>query len=393
MKNLWHLDPDLTFLNHGSFGACPKDILVVQDQYRQQLEKSPIHFMLRQLPQLLNENREALAELLHCQAKDLCFITNATQGVQTAVNHLNLQAGDEIVYSSHIYGACKNQLLELSQQKKIILREAHYEMIGCSPQTIIDAFCAQFNRKTKAFLIDHISSPTALIHPVQALCQIAREKGIISIVDGAHAPAHIPLFLDEINADFYTGNCHKWLCTPKGCAFLWVHPLHQKTLLPTVISHGYLAPIDQRMHQMFDWTGTQDFTPYLCIKDSIAWLNQQHPQGIEGLMQKHHQLMLLGRDLLVQTLNPLSGPPVGDEMLGAMASIPLADEKEIIPIAFAQPLPLQSKLFELGIEIPVIPWRQRPQRLIRISAFSYNHIGEYQHLCDVLKQLRDQDIL
>ncbi len=392
MKHLWHLDPNLNFLNHGSFGACPKDILAKQDQYRQQLEHSPIHFMLRQLPEQLHENKVALAAFLHCQAEDLCFVINATQGVQTAINALALKPGDEIVYSSHIYGACKNQLLVLSQQKGVILKEAHYELLGCDDQQIINAFTAQFNEKTKAFLIDHISSPTALIHPVQALCTLAKARGIISIVDGAHAPGQIPLNLKEINADFYTGNCHKWLCTPKGCAFLWVNPSHQEGLLPTVISHGYLAPTSQRMQQMFDWTGTQDFSPYLCIKDSIQWLSQWHPQGIPGLMQVHHALMLQGRDLLVKALG-LAQAPVGDHILGAMASLPLPDEKQVIPVPFGQPIPLQTMLFERGIEIPVIPWPQRPKRLIRISAFSHNRLEEYQQLCEALKVCLDQESL
>lgn len=384
LKSMWHLDPHLVFLNHGSFGACPKDLLLKQNEYRQQLETSPIHFMVHVLPELLAENKQALAELLHCQASDLFFITNATQGVQTALNHLPLQAGDELIYSNHIYGACRNQLLVLAEQKGLVLKEVQYPFVGIQAQEIVDAFISMISPKTKAILIDHITSPTALVQPIQPIIDFARKLGIYTIVDGAHAPGHIPLNLDALQADFYTGNCHKWLCTPKGCAFLWVNPRFE-LVLPTVISHGFGAPADIRMQAMFDWTGTQDFTPFLCLKDSIKWMNDRMAGGLSAVMAHNHQLAIQGRNLLMGVLG--IPQPVGDDLLGAMASLPISDEREMEDVGFNMPLPLQRELFELGIEVPVVPWPRRPCRLVRISAQIYNEMGEYARLGEALRGL------
>ncbi len=385
LKSLWHLDPNLVFLNHGSFGACPKDLLQQQNEYRKQLETSPIHFMVHVLPTLLADNKQALAELLHCQSSALFFIQNATQGVQTALNHLPVQAGDEIIYSNHIYGACRNQLVVLAQQKGLVLKEVQYPFVGLQAQDIVDAFTAAVTPKTKAILIDHITSPTAIVQPIEPIIDFARQRGIYTIVDGAHAPGQIPLHLDQLQADFYTGNCHKWLCTPKGCAFLWVNPRFE-LVLPTVISHGLSAPADLRMQAMFDWTGTQDFTPFLCLGDSIRWMNTRMTGGLSAVMAHNHQLAIKGRDVLMDMLG-IELQPVADDLLGAMASLPISDEGIIESVGFNMPLPLQRMLFDLGVEVPIIPWPKRPHRLVRISAQIYNEIGEYVRLGEVLRGL------
>jgi len=380
----WLLDPDIVFLNHGSFGACPRPVLDLQTALREQMEREPIQFLDRQYYSLLADARAALGAFLGADPEDLAFVPNATTGVNTVLRSLAFSPGDQILVTNQAYNACKNAVRFAAARAgaEVVMAQPPFPLQNADE--VMDVVMRSVTTRTKLALIDHITSPTALVLPIERLVAELARRGVDTLVDGAHAPGMVPLHLDALGAAYYTGNCHKWLCAPKGAAFLHVRRDRQERIHPLTISHGYNQPLGDstRFRLEFDWTGTFDPTPCLCVPEAIRFMGSLLPGGWPELMRHNRELALRGRDLLCAAVNVL--PPCPDDMLGSMAAAPLPDgdngERFIDP--------LQQTLYDrFRIEIPVMSWPVPPKRLIRLSAHIYNAAKQYQVLADALRTL------
>jgi isopenicillin-N epimerase len=414
---LWTLNPALTFLNHGSFGACPRDIIAEYRRYQDLLERSPVAFFVREAPALLSEARSRFARELSAPPEGLCLVTNASEGVATTLSALDWEPGDEVVISRDGYGACKQMLRALSARFGVVTRlaptpfapvahAAHVAQASVGDaeawrQEVVRGFESVSGPSTRLWLIDHITSPTALIFPVERLVERARALGVVSLVDGAHAPGHVEVDVGALGADFYTGNAHKWLMSPKGCAALYISErgprgeAWRERVTPLVVSHGYSAPPPLRLHALFDWTGTRDLSAWCALPYTLGWLEARG--GWRALASRNRALALAARALLVEALWGAHSPPLPPEgALGQMAAVPLPGDL----VARARALsgeqagryglhPLQQWLFERGVEVPVIPapYEGAPD-FIRVSAQAYNALPQYERLAELLRALR-----
>jgi isopenicillin-N epimerase len=381
---LWPLDPAVTFLNHGSYGACPAAVLRHQAALRAELEAEPVRFLGRELEQRLDVARRALAAFVRAAADDLAFVTNATGGVNAVLRSLAFSAGDELLTTDHAYAACKNTLDYVAVRAGAQVNVAVIPFPLTSPDEVVEAVLARVTPRTRLALLDHITSPTALVLPIARLVAALAERGIDVLVDGAHAPGMVPLDLEALGAAYYSGNCHKWLCTPKGSAFLWVRRDRQPAIHPLTISHGATGerPGRTRFRLEFDWTGTSDPTAWLTVPMAIEYMGSLLPGGWPAVMARNRALALEARALLCAAAG--TPPACPDEMVGSIASVPLSDSPLANP-AWRQPDPLQPRLFEgWGIEVPIMRWPAAPRRLIRISAQLYNRREHYVKLAGAL---------
>ncbi|HET7704567.1 MAG TPA: aminotransferase class V-fold PLP-dependent enzyme [Thermoanaerobaculia bacterium] len=380
MKEHWMLDPAITYLNHGSFGATPLAILARQDEYRSQMEREPVRFFVRELEAMLDAARRELAAFLGADAEGLAFVPNATAGVNAVLRSLDLDKHEELLVTNHEYNACRNILDFVAETSgaKVVVVDIPFPITG--PDAIVDAVLARVTDRTRLFLIDHVTSQTAVIMPVERLIAEMNKRGIDTLVDGAHAPGMIPLDLRSLGAAFYTGNLHKWVCAPKGSAFLHVHANRRYGIRPVSISHGANSPRTDRTRYLieFDWTGTFDPSAILAVPDSLRFIGSLVPGGWPEVMRRNRELALRGRDILARSLGV--APPVPDAMLGSMAALPLPDgTATTAPALYGDPLQ-DALLEEHHIEVPIVPWPHPPKRLIRISAQLYNEEGDYERL-------------
>ena len=383
----WLLDRDITFLNHGSFGACPIPVLEAQTNFREQLEREPLRFLMREFEPLLDHARNELATFIGTSGDELAFVPNATTGVNAVLRSLSFGPGDELLTTNQEYNACRNTLDFVASRTgaKVIVAEVPFPIE--SPEQVVEAVIKCVSPKTKLALLDHIVSQTGLIFPIKQLVSELAQRGIDVLVDGSHAPGMIALNLDEIGATYYTGNCHKWLCAPKGAGFLYVRRDKQDAIRPTTISHGANSPrTDKSRFQLeFDWMGTVDPSAYLCVPVAIDFMGSLLEGGWPELMAKNHALALAGRQILLDKLDlPQSCP---DEMIGSLAVIQLRDA-EFDAVGKSGIAPLQEALWEIfKIEVPVIPWPDANQQLVRISAQFYNTLPQYEYLAKALVEL------
>jgi isopenicillin-N epimerase len=388
---LWQLDPTVTFINHGAFGACPISVLAQQQTFRHQLEQQPLRFVMREFEPLLDTARAALAEFVHVDPADLVFVSNATTGVNSVLRSLTFKPDDELLTTSHAYNACRNALEFVAQRwgAKIVVADIPFPLKDA--EQIVQAVLGCVTPRTKLALLDHITSPTALIFPLQRLVKALDQRGIDSLVDGAHAPGMIPLNLIGLGAAYYTGNCHKWMCAPKGAAFLVVRGDRQSRIRPLTISHGANSPrTDRSRFQLeFDWTGTHDPTPYLCLPAVFEFMNANFANGWQTVMAQNRALALQARQILCEALEqPL---PCPDDMIGAIAAVSLPSSFGVPQFSNHGIDTLQDWLWEhYRIEVPVVPWVNPTQRLVRVSAQRYNHVAQYRYLAEALGKFRQQ---
>lgn len=376
---LWALDPAVTFLNHGSFGACPLAVLDAQRRLRERLEREPVRFFVRELEGLLDAARAELAAFVGTDADDLAFVPNVTAGVNAVLRSLPFERGDELLTTDHAYNACRNAL-EFTAGRA----GAHVGVVPVpfpidGPDRVVEAVMGRVTPRTRLALLDHVASPTGLVFPIARLVGELASRGVDTLVDGAHAPGMLQLNIRTIGAAYYTGTCHKWLCAPKGAAFLYVRRDKQAAIRPLAISHGANSPRTDRprFRLEFDWTGTHDPTAYLCVPEAIRFMGSLLPGGWPALMARNRATVLEARRTLCATLGV--PPPSPDEMIGSLAAVPLPD---------GSCDPLQDALLErFGIEVPVIPWPLQPKRLVRISAHLYNTPSDYQRLARALVEL------
>lgn len=385
---LWPLDPQLVFLNHGSFGSCPRPVLEHQRAIRDRLERQPVQFFVRDLERMLDEARAALAAFVGADAEDLVFVPNATTGVNTVLRSLGLRAGDELLVTNHEYNACRNALDVVSRRTraKVVVAEVPFPLRHADE--VLEAVLRRVTRKTRLTLLDHVTSQTGLVLPIERLVRELASRNVETLVDGAHAPGMVPLNLGALGATYYTGNCHKWLCAPKGAAFLHAPPDRQVDLRPLVISHGANSPRTDRSRFLveFGWTGTGDPSAFLSVPKALECVGGLLPGGWPAVMRHNRRLALAARKVLCRGLG--MSAPCPDAMIGALAAFPLPDSTD--PTPSKSPLyldPLQDRLLaQHGIEVPVIPWPRPPKRLLRVSAQLYNSLPQYEQLASALKE-------
>ena len=386
MKEHWLLDPAITYLNHGSFGAAPKAVLAKQSELRAQLESEPVRFMVRELEPLLDEARAVLAEFVGADTESIAFVPNATAGVNAVLRSLDLDLHDELLVTSHEYNASRNALDYVAGLvgAKVVAVDVPFPI--ASPDEVFDRVMERVTERTRLFLVDHVTSQTGLIFPIARLIDALKQRGIDTLVDGAHAPGMFPLNLDALGAAYYTGNLHKWVCAPKGAAFLYVRANRRRGIRPVVISHGANATRTDRsrFHLEFDWPGTWDPTACLSVPTALRFMNDIVDGGWPEVMRRNHDLALRARDILCACLG--IDRPAPDEMLGSMAAVPLPDGKPFVPSLYGEPLQ-DALFFEHAIEVPIHPWPHQPKRVLRISAQLYNTIEDYEKLANALTEL------
>jgi isopenicillin-N epimerase len=384
LRSHWTLDPTVTFLNHGSWGACPKPVLARQAMLREQIESEPVRFFKRELEPLLDEAIESLARFVGARASDLGVVPNATAGVNTVLRSLSFRAGDELLVTDHTYGACRNAVEFVAQRAGARVVVVNVPFPIRSPDEVLERVLEKVSPRTRLAVLDHITSPTALVLPIAALVKELAARGVDTLVDGAHAAGQVELDITAIGAAYYTGNCHKWVCTPKGSAFLHVREDKQREIHPLSISHGASSPRTDRsrFRLEFDWQGSLDPTAFLSIPEAIRFLGGLFPGGWPELRARNHALALEGRDALCQALGV--PPPAPDEMLGSMAAFALPGSTG----AGSAIDPVQDALFfEHQIEVPITPWDSPRARLLRISAQLYNRKEDYERLAKTLPGL------
>lgn len=382
LRRHWTLDPDLVFLNHGSFGATPRAVLDHQQALRSEMERSPVRFLWNRLPERLDAARQELAGFLKAPPEGLAFVTNATSAVNAIVRSVDLRPGDEILTTDHAYNACLCTLEAAAARHSARVITARVPFPLDDPGSIVEAILAGVTPRTRLALIDHVTSPTALVLPIHRIVRELESRGIDTLVDGAHAPGMTDLDLSELRPAWYTGNLHKWVCAPKGAAFLWAREDHREKLLPPVISHGWNTPRpgSTRYHDLFDWTGTFDPTAWLAVPEAIRFIGSLDPDGWPGVRRKNRELLLAARRELLSMLSLEA--PCPESMLGSLATLPL-------PLALRlpglpSPDPLQVRLYEIHrTEIPVMPFGG--ERWLRISAHLHNSPDDYRHLAAALQ--------
>lgn len=373
----WSLDPAVTYLNHGSFGACPTSVLAVQAELRVELEREPVDFLVRTFQGRLDAARAELATFLGADPADLAFVPNATTGVNVVLRSLGFGPGDELLTTSHVYNACRLTLEHVAHTTgaRLVVAPVPFPLQDASE--IENAVLAAVTPRTRLALLDHVTSPTALVLPLKGLVPELEARGVACLIDGAHAPGMIPLALGDLGASFYTGNAHKWLCAPKGAAFLHVRRDRQAGLHPGTLSHGY----GSGFHGEFDWTGTCDPTPWLCIPAGLRVMGALHPEGWPGVMAANRTLALQARDHLAMALGVPH--PAPDDLLGSMAALPLPTPEPGSVLAEVGASGLADWCRTRGVETWAYP---HPLPLVRLSAQRYNDLGQFERLATLLKE-------
>lgn len=364
------LDPDIVFLNHGSFGACPRVVLEHQRALRDQLEREPVRFFMRELPALLDEARGALASFLGAEPEGTVFVRNATQGVAAVLASCRFEPGDELLTTNHVYGACRNALSFHAERAgaRVVVADVRFPLE--SPDQVVAAIEACVSPKTKLALIDHITSPSGLIFPIAQIVARLRERGVETLVDGAHAPGMVPLQLEALGAAYYTGNLHKWVCAPKGAAFLYVRQDKRDTTHPAIISHGRSSTrARSRLLEEFDWVGTDDPTSWLCVPLALRFVEGLLEGGWPAVWARQKELALGARLRLSRALGTPAMAPAS--MIGALVTASVAGEAPALNSIFDID-PLQDALFSRHrIEVPVFRFPTPQRRCVRVATQIY----------------------
>jgi isopenicillin-N epimerase len=373
----------LVFLNHGSFGACPRPILAFQQQLRKQMEASPVQFLWRHYEARLQPVRVALAGFVGAKARDLVFVTNATTAVNAVVRSWQLRRGDEILTTNLDYNACRNVLTECARAAgaRVVVAQVPFPLSG--PEAVVAAVLGAVTRRTRYAMIDHVTSGSGLVLPIAGIVRELAARGIETLVDGAHAPGMVALKLPRLGAAWYCGNLHKWVCAPKGCAFLWAREDHQQALQPAVISHGNNTPRAgfSSFQDRFDWAGTFDPSAWLCVGEAIRWLGSLLPGAWPAVRRHNHALACDARRVLSAALEVAAPCPAS--MLGSMATLPLPARFQHLRGA-ARLAPEQQRLHDkYRIEVPFVSIGAL--RCLRVSAHLHNTLDDFAFLGAALK--------
>lgn len=372
LKNDFLLDPSVVFLNHGSFGATPRPVFEAYQSWQSELERQPVEFIGRKAPGILREARAKLADYVGAGHDDLVYVPNATHAANAVIRSIQLADGDEVLSSDQEYGAIERVWSYVSKKVNIHYKKAHVPVPYDSKEDWLDQFWSQVTPRTRVISLSHVTSPTALIFPIREICQRARAAGIITVIDGAHAPGQVELNLKEMGVDFYYGNLHKWLCAPKGAAFLYARPEVQNMLDPLVVGWGYESnqPGPSRFIDHYEWTGTRDVSAYLAVPAAIQYFQDHNWDGVRAAC--HAMAINILERIAALCDQPLLSTPA---WYSQMACAPLHPGID---------LPELSKLFQAHhIEVPLPNWNGR--KLMRISVQAYTASEDLDCLYSTLK--------
>ena len=374
MKDWFLLDPDITFLNHGSYGACSKPVFKEYQDWQQKLENQPVQFMTNQVYSALEKSREAMSQFVGCDEDELVFFQNPTTAVTNVIYNLDLKPGDEVLMSNHEYGALVRAWKMWGKKTGVNIIQQDILTPVTTEENFIEDFWKGVTPQTKVIFLSHITSSTALIFPIEKIIKLAKEENILTIIDGAHVPAQIPLNIHELKCDFYTGACHKWLCAPKGSSFLFVKKEHQDWVKPVVVSWGKDGDdsTPSEFIQDFQWQGTRDMSAFLTIPTAINFYNKEirpYQESCKKIIQDTYS-----------------------EFSSVLNTEPISAGKEWLAQLVAHPLPknipsnLKKRLWEeYQIEIPVFEWNG--QAYVRVSIQVYNTQKDVDLLMSALRSL------
>jgi isopenicillin-N epimerase len=384
LRDHWTLDPDVVFLNHGSFGACPRPVLEVAEAHRALLEREPVRFFERFLESELDGARTLAAAFVGARPDDFAFVHNASSAVSAVLRSLELGPGDVLLTTDHAYGACRNALDFVAEQAGAEVRVATIPLPVRDPGDVVERILDAARGRVKLALVDHVTSPTGLVFPIETIVRELRERGIETLVDGAHAPGMLALDVEKLGAGFYTGNFHKWVCAPKGAAMLVVRDDLKAGVHPNVISHGLTSRRARpRFLEEFDWTGTAEPSAWLAVPEAIRFVGGLVPGGWDEVRARNRATVLEARRLLTGTLG--TEPLAPESMIGTLAALRVPRDGGPAPLTHADE-PLHRALFDVHrIEVPVFPWPKSPERLIRVSAHLYNVSADYERLARALE--------
>lgn len=380
LKDLFLLDHEIHFLNHGSFGACPRPVFAAYQDWQRRLERQPVLFLGREFPALDCQARAVLGKYLNTHPDNLAFIPNATYGANAVARSLDLLPGDEILTTDHEYGACDKtwDFVARKTGARVVRQPIPLPLSG-DRAAIVAQFWQGVTARTRAIYLSHITSPTALCLPVELICQRARAQGLVTIVDGAHAPGQAPLDLDALGADYYFGNLHKWMLSPKGAAFLYVHSERQANFEPLVVSWGYQAAPNEGSGSQFvdyyQWTGTRDPAAALSVPAAIEFMAGHN---WEAVRTECHALLRPALERICNLVGLEPPYPLDSDFYFQMAAAPL-------PLA-ADLVALKRRLYdEFRVEVPLIDWHGH--KFVRISVQGYNTPDDLEALYAGLKEL------
>ncbi len=374
-REAFGLDPGVVFLNHGSFGAVPRPVALAAESWRQTIESRPIEVIGRRMTEELARIKACVGEYLTVDPARIGFVTNATSGVGAVLRSIPWERGDRIVLSNQGYNAVRQAAHAYGERFGCEVVVADLELPIGGESSIVERFMSAVDARTRLVIVDHVTSPTALVLPVAAIARACRERGVHCLVDGAHAPGMIPLDIDSVGADWYTGNLHKWVCAPKGCAILvpaahtvaWTHP----ETTSHFHGHGFAAE--------FDWQGTRDFANVLAIPEAIRFVQREFNGGV---MQHNHELAVWAHQYLCSRFDVAAVSPVDGSLLGSMAAVLLPGG---IARKFKSAQLFQAALYErYRIEVPIIDWGGR--WFVRVSAQVYNAAANYRALADAVER-------
>lgn len=373
IRDEWLLDPEWLTVNHGSFGATPRVVLAAQDLWRAQMERQPSRFMRQVLPGALRQAADRLAAFVGADGVDLAFVENATVGCNAVLRSLQFEPGDEILLLGHVYGAVRNTIAFVAERSGARMVEVPISFPRPRGDDLVAAVAEALTTRTRLAVLDHITSGSALVLPIERLVGACQGAGVPVLVDGAHAPGQVALDLKALGAEWYVGNCHKWLMAPKGCAFLWTRPDRQRDVHPVTISHGYR----QGYVAEFDWTGTRDASAFLAVDAAIDF---HHRLGGMALQARNAALALEAGWLVAQRLNTDVG--AAPEMAGSMAIVRLP---EIGPPTLEGAGAFRQRLLGRQTDLPV--FAQAGGLWVRLSAQAYNEIGDYERVATIVAEL------
>ena len=373
----WLLNDQITFLNHGSFGALPRVVFDAQTEWRRRIEADPIELLGRRAPELVANAKRPVGALLGMRDDDFGLVTNATEGINAVLQSLEIQPGDELLTTTHVYNAVRQAMKLLAERRGATYREVDIPLPVASAEGITALVVGAFSSRTRLLVVDHVTSPTALIFPVHAIASACAERGVDLLVDGAHAPAMLPLDVPGVGAAYYAGNLHKWPCAPKGCAFLWVRPDLQSRVHPLAVSHLH----GQGLSREFSWQGTRDFSSWLSIPRAFEFMADL---GWERIREHNHRMAIWVQRMLCERWGVTPISPIDGSMIGSMATVPLPPPLDRLGIE--QSLLLQQRLYsEYQIEVPVTPFGGRI--LVRPCCQVYNAPADYERLAEVVSTM------
>jgi len=384
MREEWPQDPAITYLNHGTVGAPPKRVLEVQQRLRDEIERQPSHFLLREISpkgvgvwkrerSRLRDAANAVGEFIGAKGDDLVFVDNTTEGVNAVLRSFDFLEGDEVLVSNLAYGAVIHAADYATRVRGARVRIMELSKSMKEPGEIVRTVSETIGPNTRILVIDHITSGTALIMPVAEIAELCRRRGVAVLVDGAHAPGAIPVNIASLGVDWYTGNLHKWAWSPRSCGVLWASPARQQSLRPTVISWG----LDQGFTQEFDWPGTRDPTPHLAAPAGIAFMREL---GVDRVQRYNHELAWQAGLELTQHIQARLLAP--ESMIGTMVTL-------VLPARFGSTADdaaalRDALLFAHQIEVHVAAFNNRV--CVRVSAQIYNEMSDIGRLIEALNR-------